>query len=82
MKNKKLNNLIGQKLLALRNDLHLTQRQMAKKIGVSYQQLHKYEIGRDRITFARMLELEKQLGFQIIEQFRDLEEFQLSDTAP
>jgi transcriptional regulator with XRE-family HTH domain len=40
----------------------MSQQQLAKLIGISYQQLHKYEIGQDSITAGRLWVFAAELG--------------------
>lgn len=53
---------ISQKLRERRLYLKLKQRDLADKIGVSIQQIHKYEKGIDRITAGRLYEIAKILS--------------------
>src|SRR4051794_20432718 len=48
---------IGQKLRALRLDRGLSQGELAGKVGVTFQQLQKYEKGVNRISAGRLLAL-------------------------
>jgi transcriptional regulator with XRE-family HTH domain len=45
--------------------LGLTQQQMAKLIGVTYQQAHKYEKGINRVTAGRLYSIARVLGVEI-----------------
>lgn len=51
--------------------LALTQQQMADLIGVSFQQIHKYESGISRISAGRLYHLACALGVEINYFFRD-----------
>jgi len=48
---------IGQKLRALRLERGLSQSQLAEMVGVSFQQLQKYEKGGNRISAGRLARL-------------------------
>lgn len=48
---------LGRRLLARRRALGLTQQQVAKAIGVGFQQIQKYECGQSRISPARLVAL-------------------------
>jgi transcriptional regulator with XRE-family HTH domain len=48
---------IGSRLRQRRVALHLTQHRLADLIGVAYQQIHKYEHGRDRISASTLWDL-------------------------
>jgi len=45
--------------------LGLTQDQLAERIGVTYQQAHKYEKGIDRISAGRLFEVARVLGVSV-----------------
>jgi transcriptional regulator with XRE-family HTH domain len=48
---------IGRRIRAARLQRGLTHRDLGIRLGVAYQQIHKYEIGRDTIPLHRLLEL-------------------------
>jgi transcriptional regulator with XRE-family HTH domain len=52
---------IGEKLRKRRKYLGLTQQDLGKAIGLTGQQIHKYEAGLDRIPASRLLELGRYL---------------------
>jgi transcriptional regulator with XRE-family HTH domain len=56
---------IGQKLRLRRNMLGLSQMEVAEKVGVSFQQLQKYEKGTNRVGAARLNQLAKILGIEV-----------------
>ena len=56
---------IGQKLRALRLDRGLSQSQLADMIGVSFQQLQKYESGGNRISAGRLAVVAAALGVPV-----------------
>lgn len=41
--------------------------QLAQRLGISYQQLHKYEVGANRISIARLAHIGEILGVQLID---------------
>jgi len=49
--------LVGERLRDLRNDRNLSQRSLGDLIGVTFQQIQKYEKGTNRITVARLSEI-------------------------
>lgn len=51
----------------LRQAAGLTQSEVAAKLGISYQQVQKYENGRTRLTLGRLVELSEVLGTTSIE---------------
>ena len=56
---------IGQQVKRQRKALKLTQMQLAETLGITSQQIHKYEKGIDRLAASRLLQLSKILGVPI-----------------
>jgi transcriptional regulator with XRE-family HTH domain len=54
--------LVGERLRDLRSDRNLSQRTLGNMIGVTFQQVQKYEKGTNRITVARLAEICKALA--------------------
>jgi transcriptional regulator with XRE-family HTH domain len=53
---------VGEKIRERRIMLGLTQQELAKGIGVTYQQAHKYEQGVNRVSAGRLFEISKLLN--------------------
>lgn len=53
---------VGKQLRVLRSARGYTQEDLAKALGISYQQLHKYETGSNSIAVSRLYELSKFLN--------------------
>ena len=64
---------VCQRMRDRRAGLGLTQQQIAKLIGVSYQQAHKYEAGLNRISACRLYLIAQALGVEISYFFEDIE---------
>jgi transcriptional regulator with XRE-family HTH domain len=64
-----IDKLIGHRIRARRMELNLSQEALAKPLGVSFQQVQKYESGGNRITADRLLgiaaALEADVGYLI-----------------
>ena len=56
---------VGARMRERRIMLGLTRQQMADLIGITYQQLHKYEAGANRITAGRLHALAEALGVEV-----------------
>lgn len=56
---------IGRKIKSLRKSKGLSQIELAGKIGVSFQQVQKYEKGSTRISVARLQEIADAIGVSI-----------------
>ncbi len=52
-----IDQLIGGRLKAIRTSKGFTQEDLASKLGISFQQIQKYENGKNRISFSRLYEL-------------------------
>jgi len=53
---------VGQRIKEIRTVRSLTQSNVAEQLGISFQQLQKYETGANRVSASRMFELSKLLG--------------------
>ena len=60
-----LDQIIGKKIYFLRLDNNMSQAELAKKIGISAQQLQKYENAKNRISAARLALIAKVLDKDI-----------------
>jgi transcriptional regulator with XRE-family HTH domain len=60
-----LNRLIGRNIRLHRLRKELSQAKLAARVGVSFQQLQKYERGADRISASRLLRLARALNVPI-----------------
>lgn len=67
-----INQSIGSKLRMLRTLSDKSQQDIASALGISFQQLHKYETGVDRISAARLYQVASYLGVDIDTFFADL----------
>ena len=63
---------VGARVRLRRNLLGLTMQTLAKAVGVTYQQLQKYEWGVNRISASRLFNLSQVLGVPISFFFDDL----------
>jgi len=62
---------IGKRIQVRRKLLGMTQKSFEATIGLSYQQLHKYETARNRVPAARLYEIADALGVPIAYFFMD-----------
>ena len=63
---------VGKKLKELRNMRRMSQSHVAGKIGISFQQIQKYEIGSNRISASRLYELSNILSVCVSDFFSEL----------
>ena len=62
--------------------LGLTQQEMAKLIGVTYQQAHKYERGTNRVSAGRLYDIAQALDVPVGYFFEQLEDAGGHEMAP
>ncbi|MBD2782657.1 helix-turn-helix domain-containing protein [Xenorhabdus szentirmaii] len=65
------NLLVGQRIQAKRKELGMTATALAKKIGISQQQLSRYERGTNRINLTHLVDISKLLNTDISWFFQD-----------
>lgn len=56
---------IGNRIRMRRNELRLSQTYLGEVLGVSFQQIQKYELGTNRISSGRLPEVAKALNVQV-----------------
>ena len=64
---------VAARLRARRLALGLSQQELAERIGTSYQQVHKYETGVNRLVAGRLHEFAEALGVEVAYFFAGLE---------
>lgn len=57
-----IDRIVGQRLRWRRRELKLTQEQLGEKLGLTFQQVQKYEKGVNRISAGRLFEMSQVLG--------------------
>ena len=70
MKNEELNKKIGKNLKFYRLFKGFTQRQLAKSLNLTFQQIQKYEKGTDRLSLPKLFDICEVLNIDI-HQFID-----------
>ncbi len=60
-----IDRIVGQRLRWRRRELKLTQEQLGEKLGLTFQQVQKYEKGVNRISAGRLFEMSQVLGITI-----------------
>lgn len=76
MKNIAIDKHIGSRLRLRRKSLKLSQESLAFDLGVSFQQIQKYEVGENRISASKIYELSKILEISPFFFFEGLEGFE------
>lgn len=75
----KTNKFVGSKIFYLRMIQNITRKQLAQEIGVSQQQLIKYEAGTNRISVGRLVLIAHALSKEISYFFDGLESIKLTN---
>ena len=70
---------IGQRIKALRNHWGLSQIELAERIGISFQQIQKYEKGSTRISVMRLQQLSEALHVDIYDLIGEVKTINVSD---
>jgi DNA-binding XRE family transcriptional regulator len=70
-KTDEIDEFIGARLKNCRVTVGMTQKRLADEVGVSYQQLHKYEKGKNRISASRLYRLAEALSVPLLSFFPD-----------
>ena len=66
-----IDSALGNTLRRFRKKMGLSQATLANAIGISFQQLQKYENGVNRISASRMLDIARVLALDIADFYRD-----------
>jgi len=62
---RRISDHIGGRIRQRRTELGLTQEQLAQALGISYQQVQKYETGANRVSASRLYELAQEFGVAV-----------------
>ena len=68
-----INKKIGLKIRQIRKNWGLSQIELAEKIGISFQQIQKYEKGLTKISVVRLYQISEALGINITDFFEERE---------
>ncbi len=69
----KIDIFVGKRIKQKRQELNLSQQQLAKKLHISFQQLQKYESGQNRISASRLWDLSQTLNEPISYFFENID---------
>jgi transcriptional regulator with XRE-family HTH domain len=64
---------IGRRIRERRRVIGISQGQLARAIGVTFQQVQKYERGANRVSFSRLMEIVRALGCELTDLTEGLE---------
>lgn len=77
----KLDEHLGQQLRIRRNMLGMSQEKLAELLGLTFQQVQKYERGKNRISASRLYDLARILDVSVDYFYKDATEAALSSSA-
>ncbi len=60
-----IDRIVSDRILARRMELDMSQPELAERVGVTFQQVQKYENGKNRVSAGRLYEIAKALGVTI-----------------
>jgi transcriptional regulator with XRE-family HTH domain len=66
---------VGRRIKPERRKIEFSQSKLGEQVGLTFQQIQKYELGRSRITIGRMVQIAAALGIPLATFTDGLEEF-------
>ena len=72
---------VGKRMRQRREMQGLPQKELARKLGISFQQVQKYETGANRVSAGRLFNMSQKLGCQIGYFFDGLDTAENADVA-
>jgi transcriptional regulator with XRE-family HTH domain len=69
---------LGSRIRLRRRELGLSQEQLARQVGITFQQVQKYEHGTNRVSFSRLVEIAQALRCGLIDIVGDLDKSKAS----
>lgn len=64
---------LGSRIRLRRRELGFSQEQLARAVGITFQQVQKYEHGTNRVSFSRLVEISRALNCGVSEIIGDLD---------
>lgn len=64
---------LGSRIRLRRRELGFSQEQLAREVGITFQQVQKYEHGTNRVSFSRLVEIAQALKCGVAEIIGDLD---------
>ena len=64
---------LGSRIRLRRRELDISQGQLARQVGITFQQVQKYEYGANRVSFSRLVEIAQALHCGVIDIVGDLD---------
>ena len=70
---------LGLRIRQRRKSLGISQESLADAIGLTFQQIQKYERGFNRVSFSRLVDIARALDCRVIDIIGDLDDINLPD---
>jgi len=64
---------LGSRIRLRRRELALSQEQLGRQVGITFQQVQKYEHGTNRVSFSRLVEIAQALRCGVMDLVGDLD---------
>ena len=64
---------LGSRIRLRRRELGYSQEQLAREVGITFQQVQKYEHGTNRVSFSRLVEIARALNCGVVDIVGDLD---------
>jgi len=64
---------LGSRIRLRRRELGFSQEQLAREVGITFQQVQKYEHGSNRVSFSRLVDIARALGCGVMDIVGDLD---------
>src|SRR5512138_3998178 len=65
---------LGSRVRLRRKELGFSQDQLAREVGITFQQVQKYEHGTNRVSFSRLVEIARALRCGVMDIVGDLDQ--------
>ena len=69
---------LGSRIRLRRRELGFSQEQLARQVGITFQQVQKYEHGTNRVSFSRLVEIAQALRCGVMDIVGDLDKSKAS----
>ena len=77
-----IESLIGERIRSRRIQVGMSQQELGKALGVTFQQIQKYEKGSNRVSYAGLLKIAEALECNVMQFFEDLTKVQQAASRP
>ncbi len=61
-----IDKIVGTKILEVRKSKNISRKELAENVGITHQQIHKYENGTNRISISRLYQICEYLGINML----------------